>query len=45
MDRTSHHLILITRAELAYGVMKEIMAKESSEMQQGVPTFAYAKQL
>lgn len=45
MDRTSHHIILITRAELGYGVMKEIMAKESSEMQQGVPTFVYAKPL
>jgi three-Cys-motif partner protein len=45
MERTSHHLIFVTKNALAYGVMKEIMAKESSEFEQGVPSFGYAKAL
>ncbi|MGH7767275.1 MAG: three-Cys-motif partner protein TcmP [Candidatus Binatia bacterium] len=39
--RTSHHLILVTKNVKGYEIMKEIMAKESSDMQQGVPTFEY----
>jgi three-Cys-motif partner protein len=39
--RTSHHLILVTKHVKGYEIMKEIMAKESSNMQQGVPTFEY----
>ena len=39
--RTSHHLILVTKHVKGYEIMKEIMAKESSDVQQGVPTFEY----
>ena len=44
-ERTSHHLIFVTKAKLAYNVMKEIMATESSEFDQGVPSFAYSNAL
>lgn len=44
-ERTSHHLIFVTKAKLAYNVMKEIMAAESSEFDQGVPSFAYSESL
>lgn len=44
-DRTSHHLIFVTKHPLGYGVMKEIMAAESSEFDQGVPSFAYSRSL
>jgi len=39
--RTSHHLIFATKDPLGYGIMKEIMAKYSSEEHQGVPSFEY----
>ena len=39
--RTSHHLILISKHPKGYEIMKEIMAKESSDHQQGVATFEY----
>ena len=39
--RTSHHLILATKHPLGYRIMKEIMAKYSSESSQGVPSFEY----
>lgn len=39
--RTSHHLILATKHVKGYEIMKEIMAKESSDTQQGVPSFEY----
>jgi hypothetical protein len=45
MNRTSHHLIFVTKHPLAYSVMKEIMAKESSEFNQGVASFTYTKAL
>jgi three-Cys-motif partner protein len=45
MERTSHHLIFVSKNVLAYTVMKDIMAKESSEFEQGVPSFGYAKAL
>jgi protein gp37 len=45
MERTSHHLIFVTKNVLAYTVMKQIMAKESSEFEQGVLSFGYAKAL
>lgn len=44
-DRTSHHLILVTKHPLGYTVMKEIMAGESSDFDQGVPSFAYSRSL
>jgi hypothetical protein len=39
--RTSHHLIFVSKHHLGYDIMKEIMAKESSGAEQGVPTFEY----
>ena len=39
--RTTHHLILVTKHFKGYEVMKEIMAKSSSEANQGVPSFTY----
>lgn len=41
--RTSHHLIHVSRHFLGYENMKEIMAKESSEANQGVPSFEYSR--
>lgn len=40
-NRTSHHLVFVTKHVRGYEIMKEIMAKESSSTQQGVPTFEY----
>lgn len=39
--RTSHHLFFITKHFKGYEIMKDIMAKESSNEEQGVPSFAY----
>lgn len=39
--RTSHHLIFVSKNVKGYEIMKEIMAKESSENNQGVPSFEY----
>ncbi len=41
-SRTSHHLIHVSRHFLGYENMKKIMAKESSEANQGVPSFEYS---
>lgn len=40
-NRTSHHLIFVTKNFLGYNIMKGIMAKESSSAPQGVATFEY----
>ena len=40
-NRTSHHLIFVSKHVKGYEVMKDIMAKESSEEMQGVPSFEY----
>jgi three-Cys-motif partner protein len=40
-SRTSHHLVFATKHPRGYRIMKEIMAKYSSEEQQGVASFAY----
>lgn len=40
-NRTSHHLIFVSKHVRGYEIMKEIMAKESSEQMQGVPSFEY----
>jgi three-Cys-motif partner protein len=40
--RTTHHLILVTKGFKGYEVMKDIMAKSSSTVAQGVPSFAYS---
>jgi three-Cys-motif partner protein len=41
-DRTSHHLIFVTKHFLGYDIMKDVMARYSSERTQGIPTFVYA---
>ena len=40
-SRTSHHLIFVSKHFKGYEIMKDIMAKESSDTQQGVATFEY----
>lgn len=40
--RTSHHLIFVSKHPIAYSIMKEIMAAESSLHEQGVPSFHYS---
>ncbi|MDH6098266.1 three-Cys-motif partner protein TcmP [Anabaenopsis sp. FSS-46] len=40
-NRTSHHLIFVSKEFRGYEIMKEIMAKESSEENQGVASFEY----
>ncbi len=40
-NRTSHHLIFVSKHVKGYEIMKEIMAKESSEQNQGVSSFEY----
>ena len=40
-NRTSHHLIFVSKNVLGYSIMKDIMAKESSITEQGVPSFEY----
>jgi len=39
--RTSHHLIFVSKHFRGYEKMKEIMARESSSTEQGVPSFEY----
>ncbi len=41
--RTKHHLIFSTKNFTGYEIMKEIMAGERSEIDQGVASFAYSK--
>ncbi|MEG4232749.1 three-Cys-motif partner protein TcmP [Microcoleus sp. Pol11C3] len=40
-NRTTHHLIFVSKNVLAYSIMKDIMAGESSNSKQGVPSFEY----
>ena len=40
--RTKHHLVFASKNFKGYEIMKEIMAKESSDRDQGVASFAYA---
>lgn len=40
--RTSHKLIFVSKSFKGYGIMKEIMAKESSTYDQGVPSLTYS---
>lgn len=40
-NRTSHHLIFVTKHFKGYEIMKEVMYKESSEIDQGVASFEY----
>ena len=39
--RTRHHLVFVSKHIKGYEIMKEIMAKESSSTEQGVPSFVY----
>lgn len=39
--KTSHHLVFVSKNFKGYEIMKEIMANESSNSQQGVPSFEY----
>jgi len=39
--RTSHHIIFATKHFRGYEIMKDIMARESTTSEQGVPTFEY----
>jgi three-Cys-motif partner protein len=40
--RTKHHLIFVSKHPLGYKIMKSVMASESSDYQQGVPTFEFS---
>jgi hypothetical protein len=40
--RTKHHLIFVSKHTLGYKIMKRVMANESSNAEQGVPTFEYS---
>jgi len=40
-NRTKHHLIFVSKSHKGYEIMKEIMAKESSDAPQGVASFEY----
>ena len=40
-SRTSHHLIFVTKNFRGYDIMKDIMARQSSTTDQGVPSFTY----
>jgi three-Cys-motif partner protein len=40
--RTSHSLVFVSKHFKGYEIMKEIMAKESSVFEQGVPSLAYS---
>lgn len=39
--RTSHHLVFVSKHQLGYQIMKDIMAKESTSSEQGVPSFTF----
>jgi three-Cys-motif partner protein len=41
-NRTTHHLIFVSKNILGYKIMKEIMAGESSTNEQGVASFEYS---
>lgn len=40
-ERTSHHLVFVSKDSLGYGIMKDIMANYSTDNSQGVPSFTY----
>ena len=40
-NRTSHHLIFVSKHPLGYKIMKKVMATESSLIEQGVASFQY----
>lgn len=40
-SRTSHHLIFVSKNVRGYEIMKDVMARESSQLEQGVASFEY----
>jgi three-Cys-motif partner protein len=40
-NRTSHHLVFVSKHKLGYKIMKNVMAAESTSAQQGVASFEY----
>lgn len=40
-ERTSHHLIFVSKNFRGYEIMKDIMARESTNHEQGIPSFEY----
>ncbi len=40
--RTSHHLVFVSKDPKGYEIMKDIMAKESTSVEQDVPGFEYS---
>ena len=40
--RTSHHLVFVSKSFKGYEIMKDVMATESTTIQQGVPAFEYS---
>jgi three-Cys-motif partner protein len=44
-DRTSHYLIFISKHDLGFNIMKEIMYKESQDKTQGIAKFGYVRQV
>jgi three-Cys-motif partner protein len=42
-DRTSHYLIFVTKNQLGYGIMKNIMYKASEDKNQGIARFGYVR--
>ncbi len=40
-SRTSHYLIFVSKHILGYNIMKGIMGRESSKVEQNVPSFSY----
>jgi three-Cys-motif partner protein len=40
-SRTSHHLVFVTKHQKGYQIMKDIMARESSSSEEGVPSLDY----
>jgi three-Cys-motif partner protein len=42
-DRTSHHLIFVTKHLLGYRIMKNIMYKASEDKNQGIARFGYVR--
>ena len=43
-NRTTHHLVFTTKHFKGFEIMREIMGKESSEENQGVPSFEHSRQ-
>jgi three-Cys-motif partner protein len=44
-DRPSHYLIFISKRDLGFKIMKEIMYKESHDKTQGIAKFGYVRQV